>query len=318
MGLDLEYRGVSMGVRYFKKVSVLSLAVLLASTAPAFAASGMMAGTMLNNVTRSISTMPDLFSAAAYLLGLLFAITGIFKFKDHVDEPRGHPLSAGVKRFIAAGMLFAAPFMSTAVKGTVDGTGGSLLGITTNVSGASGLTGMDKMITGFITNIAGPSTTLLTAFAYISAIVFLIVGITRLTKTEQEGPRGPTGLGTIMTFIASGALFSFGDMAGAFSNSLFGTSSSATFATISSTVLTTADAAQVEPVIQSLMIFVMIVGLIAFVRGLFVLKAFADGSQQASLAQALTFLIGGTMAINLGQLINLLQNTVGVSGITFS
>ncbi|MDE2336647.1 MAG: hypothetical protein KGL10_04990, partial [Alphaproteobacteria bacterium] len=151
-----------------------------------------------------------------------------------------------------------------------------------------------------------------------SAIALLVVGIVRLTKTEQEGPRGPAGLGTIMTFLASGALFSFGDMAGIFSNSLFGTSTAATYATISTSVITASDAAQVEPVIESMMIFIMIVGFIAFVRGWFVLKAFADGSSQASLAQALTFLIGGTMAINLGQLINLLEKTVNVSGITFS
>jgi hypothetical protein len=43
----------------------------------------------------------------------------------------------------------------------------------------------------------------------------------------------------------------------------------------------------------------------------------ADGQQGATMAQGLTFLFGGTMAINLGELINALQNTVGVGALTF-
>ncbi|HEX2753172.1 MAG TPA: hypothetical protein VHP34_08775, partial [Alphaproteobacteria bacterium] len=64
--------------------------------------------------------------------------------------------------------------------------------------------------------------------------------------------------------------------------------------------------------------FVMLVGYIAFIRGWFVLKAFADGQQGATVAQGLTFLIGGSLAINLGELVNALQETVGIAGITFS
>ncbi len=304
--------------RYLKRVSGLSLVVLLASTAPAFAAPAAgTAGAILASITTSVTNLPNIFSAAAYILGLLFAMTGVFKFKDHVDNPQQTPISAGVKRMIAGGMLFATPFMAAAVQGTLDGGGGTAIG-GAHVHGSAGLTGMDLMITQFIGNIAAPAIILLEAFAYIGAIALLIVGIIRLTKTAQEGPRGPAGLGTLMTFIASGALFSFSDMAGIFSNSLFGTSTVATFSSISTTVITAADAAQVEPVIDSVMVFVMIVGLIAFVRGLFVLKSFADGNTQTSLAQALTFLIGGTMAINLGQLINFLEKTVGVTGLTFS
>ncbi len=244
-------------------------------------------------------------------------MAGVFKFKDHVDNPAQTPISAGVKRMIAGGMLFATPFMAAAVQGTLDGAGGTPIG-GAKMHPAAGLSGMDQMITSFISNIAGPAIILLEAFSYIGAIALLLVGIIRLTKTAQEGPRGPAGLGTLMTFIASGALFSFSDMAGIFSNSLFGTSTVATFSNISTAVITSSDAAQVEPVIDSIMVFVMIVGLIAFVRGLFVLKAFADGNTQSSLAQALTFLIGGTMAINLGQLVNFLEKTVNISGITFS
>ena len=65
------------------------------------------------------------------------------------------------------------------------------------------------------------------------------------------------------------------------------------------------------------MTFIMIVGIIAFIRGLFVLRAFAEGSQNATIMQALTFLFGGALAINLGDLVNVLGATVGVVGLMF-
>ncbi|MDE2337064.1 MAG: hypothetical protein KGL10_07115, partial [Alphaproteobacteria bacterium] len=166
-----------MAIRYLKNISGLSLAVLLASTAPAFATVST-AGAMLTQMTQSISNMPNLFSAAAYLLGLLFALTGVFKFKAHVEDSRSTPLNAGVKRFLAAGMLFAAPFMSTALQGTLVGTGGTAIS-QSGVHSNAGLQGMDLMITQFIGNIAQPATNLLIAFAYIAAIALLVVGIVR-------------------------------------------------------------------------------------------------------------------------------------------
>jgi hypothetical protein len=218
-------------------------------------------------------------------------------------------------------MLLAAPYMSRAAVGSLVGAGGANIQAGA-IHGAPAGNGADTMIYQFVNNMATPASFLLMAFAYIGAIILLITGITRLTHTAQEGPRGPAGLGTIMTFLASSALFSSGSMMGNFNNSLFGNGTvTSTFATIGGNILTAADALQVAPVIESVMTFIMIVGFIAFIRGWFVLKAFADGNSQTSVAQAITFLIGGALAINLGQLVNILEGSVGLlpaNSITFN
>ena len=305
-----------MAIHNLNRVIGLSLAVSLAMTTQAEAAATTL-GAVLTNVTTSFSSIPGLLSGVAYVLGILFAATGIFKFKDHVDLPERNPLSAGVKRFLAGGMLFSLPFMSTAVSGNLMGNGGTMVAFGSDHAAATG-GGMDQMITTFVSNIATPASYLVEAFAWIGAILLLITGIVRLTHTAQEGARGPAGLGTILTFLSSGALFSFGDMIGTFSSSLFGSSTVSTYANISSTVLDATSAAQVAPVIEAVMTFIMIVGFIAFLRGWFVLKAFGDGTANHTLAEALTFLLGGAMAINLGALVNVLETTVGVNAITFS
>lgn len=280
-------------------------------------------GDVLNNTSRSFVNFPNILSAFAYMSGLYFAITGVFHFKDHVDSAGAAgrasvPLSSAVKRFLAGGAMLSGPYMVEVLKGTLFGAGAPMLTAGGgNVAPTGG--GMDQMIYDLVANAAGPMSGLLNVFTYISAIIFLLVGISRLTKTAQDGPRGPAGLGTIMTFLVSGALFSAGSMMGTFSSSLFGSATVSTFAEISPTIISNGgDRDKIEAVIEALMAFIMIVGFIAFIRGWFVLRAFADGgSQNATLAQALTFLFGGALAINLGALINVLGTTVGVSGITF-
>lgn len=309
-----------MTIRRFGKVIGFFAAVLvvMAIASPAEAAVGGKLGDVIDNVRKSFANFQNLFSMAAYFLGLFFSVSGIFKFKDHVDNPAQNPISAGVKRFLAGGMMFSLPYTINAVKGTLLGDHGSAGFDNTSRHGAPGGDGMDHMIVNFVSNVYGPMSMLLTVFTYIAAIGLMVVAVTRLTKTAQEGPRGPAGLGTIMTFLASGALFSFADMIGSFSSSLFGDAVVSTNANISSSVISNAaDSEKISAVIESLMAFIMIVGYIAFIRGWFVLKAFADGAQNASLAQALTFLFGGALAINMGELVNVLQNTVGISGITF-
>jgi hypothetical protein len=225
---------------------------------------------------------------------------------------------------IAGGMFFSLPFMIRAVRGSLFGTGNAIGFNEHRVTdytdhGALSAGGLDKMVVDVISDIAVPAELMLTAFSYLSGILLLIVGISRLTKRMEEGPRGPAGMGTIMTFVAAGALFSFGDSIGTFSSSLFGDRTVATESSIDATIITDADDRErIQAVIEGVMVFVMLVGYIAFIRGWFVLKAFADGQQGATVAQGLTFLIGGSLAINLGELVNALQETVGIAGITFS
>lgn len=309
-----------MTIRHLNKIIVLSVVAFVGMTTQAQAAAVSTVGDLLSQVTSSWSGFPSVFSGAAYILGIIFAAKGMFEFKDYADETKTKqhsvPLSDPVKKFLAGGALFSLPFMGNAVVGNLLGSGGPMVGFT-SVHSDPGIGGLDEMVVKFISNVSTPATYMLIGFAYLSGILLLITAIVRLTKTAQEGPKGPTGLGTVMTFVASGALFSVGQMIGVFSSSIFGTNVVNTYASISTSVLPASDAEIVAPVIESLMIFIMIVGYIAFIRGWFVLKAFADGSQQATLAQALTFLVGGTLAINLGDLVNALQQTVGVSGITF-
>jgi hypothetical protein len=312
--------GVSMLFRRYLKIALVAAVMLMASSEDAFAQQKL--SDVIGNVLASWGGLAGIFSTVAWVMGAALGCIAIFKFKDHVDNPQQTPLSAGVKRMLAGGMCLSLPFTISATRGSLFGgaaVGSNQVNVTsfTNATLSSG--GLDEMVVKFMGDIAGPIEDLLTAFSYLSGIALLLVGISRLTKRMEEGPRGPAGFGTIMTFIASGALFSFGDSMGSFTSSVFGDTSLMTNINIDPTVIVdTTDRERVEKVLEGVEVFVMIVGYIAFIRGWFVLKNFADGQQgNVTLAQGLTFLFGGTLAINLGELINALQTTVGVGALTF-
>lgn len=63
--------------------------------------------------------------------------------------------------------------------------------------------------------------------------------------------------------------------------------------------------------IQGVLLFVKLVGIIAAVRGFLILKSIGEGSGQASMGGALTFILGGAAAVNIESTYTLLKNSVG-------
>lgn len=73
----------------------------------AIAAGGGGLGDVADTVTQSMGNVAKLISAAAYVAGIGFALTGMMKFKAHKDNPTQVPLSQPITLLaIAAGLVF--------------------------------------------------------------------------------------------------------------------------------------------------------------------------------------------------------------------
>jgi hypothetical protein len=273
-------------------------------------------GRVICNVVLSSQMLPGLISAIAYMIGLILAVTAVVKLKDHVTDPRT-PLSDSLKRFVAGGMFLSLPVVINAVMETVTGYGRDELDLydQTGFAGQlSGGYGLDSMLYILVADIWEPLHYLLNGFAYLAGLVFVMIGIGRLLKTAQEGPRGPTGVGTIMTFITAGILFSLNQIMGAFSESLFASSTIATYGQMSQTTGDFFVDGHIDAVVASVIGFMTLVGWISFIRGFFILREVAEGGQQASLMAAGSHIFGGALAVNLGPLLNAVQSTFGLTG----
>lgn len=300
-------------------------AAITAYSGNAYAAGNDSLGGSFSRLADSFANSPDLIAAFSYIAGLITVTWAVFTFRDHVDGGGGAPrLSDAVKRMLMGGGFLALPaFIDASVTSLVGNPATQGQGLTgvQGLSCSGSADTLDAMAVCFISDIAEPIGVLLSAFGYIGGLILILIGVSRITKSYQEGPRGPTGIGTIITFLAGGALLSSSQMMSAFSTSLFGDAVAVSTPQFTGEVgkAMGEQAEVVETTIQAMVAFIGIVGWIAFIRGWFVLRAVADGSQQASITQALTFLFGGALAVNIGDVVNLLSASIGGGlGIAFT
>ena len=123
-----------------------------------------------------------------------------------------------------------------------------------------------------------------------------------------------------MTFLVAGCLFSLNAMISYLSETLFGDASIATSGQLRYTDGLGESAAHAHAVISAIVAFSIVLGWVSIIRGFFILRGVSEGNSQASMMAAITHLIGGALAINLGPIINAVQDTLGIStyDITFS
>ena len=172
----------------------------------------------------------------------------------------------------------------------------------------------DNMMINFMKDGFGPFVTFMTFFCFVAGVVLTMIAIHRFTKTAQEGPRGPTGMGTIATFVLAGVLFSIAPSVGAITETLFGGRDSMTeveFLALGASM--GAAGAHAENVVVSILAFMIIVGILSIIRGFFVLRGLAEGNQQMTMMGGLSHIIAGAILVNFGQFANIIQNTLGIT-----
>ena len=75
-------------------------------------------------ITSQIGGLPGFLTAIAYILGVIFAVFGILKIKDHVENPSQTSLKEGAIRLAAGGALFVVPIITEAMQNLI-GQGGA-------------------------------------------------------------------------------------------------------------------------------------------------------------------------------------------------
>lgn len=277
---------------------------------------GMGVGSLICNLFISTSPMLAFLTAIAYFFGLVVGIWGILRIKEHVENPSQVSVWDPVTKLVVAGGFFALPYVVsvsyTSIAALIAPHSNQLNGA---VRVAGGPAGLDTMIAALVNDTFMPISVIVNWFGVVAGFILVFIGISRLMKSAQEGARGPGGIGTIMTFVTGGALLAFGPMVTSLGTSLFATDglSSPNEGTLNYTAGMDAPAiARAESIIDSVVLFVAMVGFISIARGIFIMRGVAEGSSQASSMAGVTHLIGGAIAVNLAPFLNAVQNTLGI------
>lgn len=298
----------------FRAADALSMKTLQASQ------SGTL-GNMIDTIRTSTDSLPNLVAFIAYMIATLFSALGVYKLKNHVEYgPQSVQLAEPLKYLGAGGMMFALPSIARVAQLTFGSEEAAQdIGWSASASG-SGAT-LDNMMVNFMNDAFGPFVIFMTFFCFVAGAVLTLVAIHRFTKTSQEGPRGPTGMGTISTFVLAGVLFSIAPSVGTITETLFGGRDSMTeveFLALGASM--GAGGAHAENVVVSILAFMIIVGILSIIRGFFILRGLAEGNQQMTMMGGLSHIIAGAILVNFGQFANIIQNTLGITqfGVLFS
>lgn len=101
----------------YRLAAALTTGVLMSESTAAFASGGFQGVT--GNIVKSAAGLPNLISSVAYIGGVGLGVAGIFKLKQHVDNPTQTQMKDGLVRLGAGGGLLALPMVTKAMQGTV-------------------------------------------------------------------------------------------------------------------------------------------------------------------------------------------------------
>lgn len=104
-----------------KIAAAVTAGVLMSETTSALAQTNFTDVT--TNITDSASTLPNLISTVSYIGGIGLGVAGIFKLKQHVEQPAQHPMKDGLVRLGAGGGLLVLPYITDVMMGTISGSG---------------------------------------------------------------------------------------------------------------------------------------------------------------------------------------------------
>lgn len=74
---------------------------------------------MTDNVITASSGFTNLISTLAYIAGAGLALAGVFKLKQHVDNPAQAPMKDALIRLACGGMFLSLPFLLNVMQGSI-------------------------------------------------------------------------------------------------------------------------------------------------------------------------------------------------------
>lgn len=100
-----------------KLAAIATVGLLTGTSMDANAATNLTS--LTNNIAESSVGLSRMTSLVAYLCGSAFAVAGIFKLKQHVDNPGQTPMKDGMIRLGCGGGLLAVPAIQSAMQGSI-------------------------------------------------------------------------------------------------------------------------------------------------------------------------------------------------------
>ena len=149
---------------------------------------------------------------------------------------------------------------------------------------------------------------LLSGLCYLFGVVAFWQGAIRLLKLSEDRSQASSMMGTVLCFVLCSVFVSLPSWMVGAGESLFGAGRTQGAVTLGYG----AAGAGAEELLGAVFTIVGFVGLIAFIKGAFMLRAAADGAAGATTGRAFAHLLGGVAAWHIAAVINAVQTSLGI------
>ncbi|MDD3029199.1 MAG: hypothetical protein PHS57_02820 [Alphaproteobacteria bacterium] len=253
----------------------------------------------------------NVFEWISYVCGVIAALRGVYQLKLHADSPQNNKISTALCYLGGSAALLSLPSVVFMLENTLEFALGSH--IECDAGATHPTEGLDGLITNFVNNVRSPLLGVASLTAFLCGLFMVVHGLIKASRYGTD-PR-TNSLHSILTNLGFGAiLMAMGSSLSTMLVSVFGDATVATelsWDNFSATIGDDEASRHFFSTVNAALTFVQIIGAIAFVRGWLVMKKVVEGGSNATVAQGLTFIIGGVLAINIFEFLFVMDNTFG-------
>lgn len=267
-------------------------------------------GNMANKMVEknTFGALFDLMTGFAYLAGAWFGVKAALQLRDNTENPQQTRLSKPMTSMGVSGILLGLPsfidMVSLSAQSVSGISSGTWLDTVSGFAGGGGsASGLDGVAVAFAASL--PALMNIVKIGAMAAGIFLILrAILWLPQMEQ----GRVEPGKIAWTLTSGAvLWSLLPMIDMVMHTQGQTSQTTNLLTAH---YNATSGGGFNATIAAVLTFIQLIGFIAFVRGTLILKAIGD-NKDGTMGRALTHILGGAAAMNIGWTVKMLATTIG-------
>jgi len=295
----------------------LTIIAVFCLTGATSAHAAMSLGSILCNGVENSRPFAPVFTWISYLAGVIAAIAGVYHLRLHAESPQNQRLTTPLMELAGSMTLMSLPAVMNVLVTSIYGKPEGSASLNCAAGPVMGGPGLDQMLRGFVSNIEEPLKMASSAAALLSGLYMIVRG---LMKASKYGTDPKThNMHSVLTYLGFGALLvSIGQNLDVMLATLFGTSTVADSSIIKWGKLDAivgggGISQRFKDAVNAALVFVQLIGCIAFVRGWLLMKKVVEGAGNANLAQAMTHILGGVAAINIYQFLVAMDYTFGTN-----
>lgn len=281
-------------------------------------------GQMMCSISFNLAPFERLLVGLSYITGSILVGMGLSQlayFSDTFNAGKQYGIARPKGLLVAGASMLALPsFLHLMVNSLFDQSfnadlGGGLSGCVAYVgaAGVGGQVGLDGLMTNVVMNIKSPMIFMLSVISILIGIFLVIKGLLKGSKFGQDAKSSLPNI--FANLIIGTILYTVGTSMNTIMATVFGDSTIGGPGGVVSAVAANfgANTQPFQAAVYAALTFFQMVGMIAFIRGWLILKDSVEngGGQQNKVAQGLTHIVGGVLAVNIYRFLEAMDASFG-------